>query len=151
MLITSMDNKKIKRYLSLKEVKGRKKEKLFLIEGMHMCYEAFKNDLLVDLIVLENTDISFNYGHEITYVKENIIKKLSNLSTPNNVIGICKIMDNKEIMGNHLLILDDVSDPGNIGTIIRSSKAFNVDTIILSTNSVDIYKKLSLNFMKMVM
>lgn len=139
MLITSVDNKKIKRYLSLKDIKGRKKERLFLVEGMHMCYEAFKNNLLIDLIVLENTDISFNYEREITYVTENIMKRLSNLSTPNNIIGVCKMIDNNEIIGNHILILDEIQDPGNIGTIIRSSKAFNVDTIILSTNSVDIY------------
>ena len=139
MLITSIDNKKIKRYLSLKEIKGRKKEGLFLVEGMHMCYEAFKNNLIIDLIVLENSNISFNYDKEITYVTNNILKKLSSLSTPNNVIGVCKIMDNNEIIGNRILILDEIQDPGNIGTIIRSSKAFNVDTIILSTNSVDIY------------
>ncbi len=139
MLITSVDNRKIKRYVSLKTSKGRKEEGLFLVEGMHMCYEANKNNLLVDLIVLENTEISFSYPSEITYVTENVLKKVSNLSNPTNVIGVCKIIDNKEIIGNHILILDDVQDPGNIGTIIRSSKAFNVDTIILSTNSVDIY------------
>lgn len=139
MLITSVDNKKIKKYVSLKTSKGRKEEKLFLVEGMHMCYEANKNNLLVDLIVLENTDISFSYSGEITYVTLNVLKKVSSLSNPTNVIGVCKIIDNKEIIGNRILILDDVQDPGNIGTIIRSSKAFNIDTIILSTNSVDIY------------
>ena len=139
MLITSVDNKKIKRYSLLKSSKGRKDEGLFLIEGMHLCYEAFKSDLLVDLIVLENTNISFNYSGEITYVKENILKKLSSLSTPSTIIGVCKIANNQKIVGNHILILDDVQDPGNLGTIIRSSCAFNVDTIILSTNSVDIY------------
>lgn len=139
MLITSLENKKIKKYFTLKTAKGRKKEQLFLIEGMHMCYEAFKNNLLVDILVLENTNISFNYESEITYVNENILKKLSSLNTPSNVIGVCKMIENNEIVGNHILILDDVSDPGNIGTIIRSSKAFNIDTIILSTNSVDIY------------
>ena len=139
MVITSVDNKKIKRYVSLKTSKGRKDEKLFLVEGMHMCYEANKNNLLTDLIVLENVNISFSYSGEITYVTSNVIKKLSNLSNPTNVIGICKMIDNKEIIGNHLLILDDVQDPGNIGTIIRSANAFNVDTIILSNNSCDIY------------
>ena len=139
MLITSVDNKKIKKYVSLKMNKGRKEEGLFLVEGMHMCYEANKNNLLVDLIVLENTEISFNYAGEMTYVTENVLKKISNLTNPTSVIGVCKFLDNKEIIGNHILILDDVQDPGNIGTIIRSSCAFNVDTIILSTNSVDIY------------
>ncbi len=139
MLITSVDNKKIKRYVSLKTSKGRKEECLFLVEGMHMCYEANKLGLLVDLLVLENNEISFNYNGEITYVTSNVLKKVSNLSNPSQVIGVCKIIDNQEIVGNRILILDDIQDPGNMGTIIRSSCAFNVDTIILSTNSVDIY------------
>ena len=139
MLITSVDNKKIKRYSSLKNSKDRKKEGLFLIEGMHMCYEANKNNLLVDLLVLENTDISFSYPFEITYITSNVLKKVSSLTNPTTVIGVCKINKNDTIIGEHILLLDDVQDPGNIGTIIRSSKAFNVDTIILSTNSVDIY------------
>ena len=139
MLITSVDNKTIKKYASLKTSKGRKEEGLFLVEGMHMCYEANKNNLLVDLIVLENTEISFSYSGEITYAKENVLKKISSLSNPTNVIGVCKIVNSNEIIGNHILILDDVQDPGNIGTIIRSSLAFNIDTIILSNNSCDIY------------
>ena len=139
MLITSVDNKKIKRYVSLKNSKDRKKEGLFLVEGMHMCYEANKRGLLVDLLVLENSEITFNYAGEITEVSENVMKKVSSLLNPTNVIGVCRMLDNNEIIGNRLLILDDVQDPGNIGTIIRSSCAFNVDTIILSTNSVDIY------------
>lgn len=139
MLITSVDNKKIKKYVSLKNSKDRKKEGLFLVEGMHMCYEAFKNNLLVDILVLENTEITFNYQGEITYITSNVMKKVSNLTNPTTVIGICKIIENNKIVGDHILILDDVSDPGNIGTIIRSANAFNIDTIILSNNTVDIY------------
>ena len=139
MLITSVDNKKIKKYVSLKNSKSRKEEGLFLVEGMHMCYEANKQGLLADLLVLENTEISFSYPGEITYVTLNVMKKVSSLLNPTNVIGVCKINSSNEIIGDRLLILDEVQDPGNIGTIIRSSCAFNVDTIILSTNSVDIY------------
>ncbi len=139
MLITSLDNKKIKRYLTLKNSKGRKEEGLFLVEGMHLCHEAYKAGILMDLLLLDGEQLEFNINIDITYVSENILKKLSNLVNPTNVIGVCKIKEKKEIIGNHLLILDDIQDPGNIGTIIRSSKAFNVDTIILSTNSVDIY------------
>ena len=61
MLITSVDNKKVKKYVSLKNAKERKREGLFLVEGMHMCYESFKNNILVDLLVLENNNISFDY------------------------------------------------------------------------------------------
>ena len=139
MLITSVDNKKIKKYVSLKNSKNRKEEGLFIVEGLHMCYEANKSGLLVDLIMLDNTNISFNYTGEITYVTENVLKKVSNLVNPTGIIGVCRIPDNKEIVGNRILVLDDIQDPGNIGTIIRSANAFNVDTIILSNNSVDIY------------
>ena len=139
MLITSTNNNKIKKYALLKLSKERKKSGMFLVEGMHLCIEAYKSGILLDVLLKEGESLEFSYDKEITYVTDNILKKLSNLSTPNNVIGICKIMDNKEIVGNHILILDDIGDPGNLGTIIRSSKAFNVDTIILSANSVDIY------------
>ncbi len=139
MLIKSLDNKKIKKYASLKNSKNRYSEGMFLVEGMHLCEEAYKENLLVDLLVLDGTKLSFSYPSEITYVTYDILKKVSNLVHPNNIIGVCKIINNHEIKGNHILILDNVSDPGNIGTIIRSSKAFNIDTIILSDNSVDIY------------
>ncbi len=139
MLITSVDNNKIKKYALLKNSKERKKEGMFLVEGMHLCMEAYKNGILLDVLLKEGDSLEFSYNKEITYVKENVLKKLSNLSSPSNVIGICKITNNSEIKGNHILLLDEIQDPGNIGTIIRSSKAFNIDTIILSTNSVDIY------------
>ena len=139
MLITSLDNKKIKKYASLKNSKERKEEGMFLVEGMHLCMEAYKAGILLDILLLEKEELEFSCNIEITYVTSNILKKLSALTNPSKVIGVCKINENKEIRGNHLLILDNIGDPGNIGTIIRSSNAFNVDTIILSTNSVDIY------------
>ena len=139
MLITSVDNKKIKKYMSLKTSKGRYNEQLFLIEGMHLCEEAYKMGYLVDLLVLAGEDIFFAYDKEITYVTETVLKKISNLTNYSKIIGVCQIKEKNMITGNHLLLLDDIADPGNLGTIIRSSKAFSVDTIILSHNSVDIY------------
>ena len=53
-------------------------------------------------------------------------------------MGIC-IKKNTEKLGDRLLVLDDIQDPGNLGTIIRSAVAFNIDTILLSNNSVDLY------------
>lgn len=139
MIITSLDNKKIKKYILLKNSRERKKEGLFLVEGMHLCIEANKYDLLEDILLLEGSELPFEYNKEITYVTESILKKVSTLTNPSNIIGVCKIKNNKNIIGNRLLLLDDIQDPGNLGTIIRSSNAFNIDTIILSNNSVDIY------------
>lgn len=68
------------------------------------------------------------------------MKYISNLDNPNNYIGVCKKEENNFI-GNRIVILDGVQDPGNIGTIIRSCVAFNIDTIILSNESCDIYNQ----------
>ena len=67
-----------------------------------------------------------------------MIKSISSLDTPYKIIGVCKKKEEKEINGN-VLILDGLQDPGNLGTIIRSAVAFNVDTIILSKDTVDLY------------
>ena len=139
MLITSVSNSKIKKYVSLKIRKNRNSEKLFLVEGMHLCMEASRCGLLEDVLLLKDSELEFSYNKEITYVTSNVMKKVSSLTNIPNIIGVCKLLNNNEIKGDKLLLLDNISDPGNLGTIIRSSCAFNIDTIILSKNSVDIY------------
>ena len=139
MLITSLDNKKVKLYTSLSESKNRNINKLFLVMGEHLVKEAISVNNLVDIIVLENYELSFDVKQEITYVTEPIMKKISKMPSIPKVIGVCKILDNKDIKGNKILLLDNIQDPGNLGTIIRSSVAFNVDTIVLSNDTVDLY------------
>lgn len=139
MLITSLENKKIKKYVSLKDAKRRKVEKLFLVEGEHLVYEAYQKGFLVDVLLLDGESMAFHVPFDITYVTSDILKKVSTLTTPSKIIGVCREIEKKNHFGKHVLILDDIQDPGNLGTIIRSSVAFSVDTIILSTNSVDIY------------
>lgn len=136
MIIESVDNKKIKNLRKLKQKKYRDKEKKFLIEGIHLVLEAYKSGNLLEIILEENEEIDINI--ETTYVTKEVIKSLSELEVPYNVIGVCKFSEEKEI-GNKVLILDDIQDPGNLGTIIRSSVAFNVDTIILSDKTVGLY------------
>ena len=73
-------------------------------------------------------------------VTKEIMKKLSTLETPPNIIGVCKIPNHKAgNIGNKILLLDNVQDPGNLGTIIRSAKAFDVDSIVVSNDTVDLY------------
>ena len=137
MIITSLENKKIKKYLKLKNKKHRDLEKLFLIEGEHLVLEALKSDLVVDLFILEG--FSFNIDYPYTYVSESIMKKLSNMESCPKMIAVVKFLPQKEILGDKVLLLDDIQDPGNLGTIIRSSLAFGVTDIILNLNSVDLY------------
>ena len=136
MIIESVDNKKIKNLRKLHQKKYRDEEKKFLVEGIHLVTEAYNSGNLLEIILLNSEEMNFNVP--VTYVTDNVMKSLSNLDTPYNVIGVCSYPKEKEI-GNKILILDDIQDPGNLGTIIRSSVAFNVDTIILSKNTVDVY------------
>ena len=136
MLIGSTDNNKIKNLRKLHQKKYRDETKTYLIEGPHLVNEAFKSGNLLEIIVLYGEE--YDMDVPITYVTENVMKSLSELDTPYNIIGICKY-DETTSIGNKVLMLDDVQDPGNLGTIIRSACAFNVDTIIMSKNFVDLY------------
>lgn len=136
MLYTSVDNSKIKDIRKLNQKKYRDKKNMFLIEGEHIVLEAYKTGNLKELILEQ--DILFPLNIDTMYVTNNIINYISSLETPSNIMGICEKLDEKEL-GNRILILDEIQDPGNLGTIIRSAVAFNFDTIILGNNTVDLY------------
>lgn len=137
MIITSLENNKIKKYLKLKNKKNRDEDKLFIVEGEHLVEEAIKNDLLFDLLVLENYECKIDFPY--TIVSNSVMKKLSDMESIPKVIGIVKMKESNNTFGNHILILDDIQDPGNLGTIIRSSVAFNVTDIVLGLGCVDLY------------
>lgn len=136
MLITSINNQTIKELDKLKQKKHRDLEQKFLIEGEHLVEEAEKSGVLEKIILLENSEYPSKL--EKIYVSKNVMKKLSSLDTPPNIIGVCKMLSKKKL-GKKVLLLDDIQDPGNLGTIIRSSVAFNVDSIVMSLNTVDLY------------
>lgn len=135
-IVTSLDNKRIKNFSKLLNKKYRDEEGKFLVEGEHLVEEAYKAGVLLEIIKCE--DYIGEYDVPTTLVTYEVIKKLSNTQSPQRIIGVCKKLEEKEI-GNKVLILEDLQDPGNLGTIIRSSVAFNVDTIIVSNNTVDMY------------
>lgn len=136
MYIESLSNKRIKELNKLKTKKYRDQENLFLVEGYHLVSEAYNAGILKEVLVLKDTEVS--YDCNIIYTTEEVLKYLSDVDTPQNIIGVCNKIDNNKI-GNKVVILDDIQDPGNLGTIIRSAVAFNFDTLILSNNSVDVY------------
>lgn len=136
MLISSTDNVRIKDFKKLQNKKYRDKNNLFFVEGEHLVLEAYKSGYLKTLIVQEGN--KFLLDIDTLYVTNNVIKYLSELETPQPIMGICKKIESKNINGN-VMIIDNIQDPGNLGTIIRSSVAFNLDTLIISKESVDPY------------
>lgn len=136
MIYSSTTNDKIKNIKKLNDKKYRDMTGLFLIEGEHLVIEAYKNNCLKILIVEENYDFKLNLETIITTT--NVLKYISKLDHPPKVMGVCYKRDIKRV-GDKVLILDNVQDPGNLGTIIRSAVAFDIDTIILGADCVDLY------------
>ena len=136
MLITSLDNDRIKGYIKLKDRKYRKKTRKYIVEGMHLVLEACKAGVVEELIIEKDVVLPINLP--TICVTNEIINKISDMESPSNVMALCN-MKESSITGDKILMLDDLQDPGNLGTIIRSALAFNVDTIVLSPNTVDLY------------
>ena len=138
MLITSTDNKKIKEINKLKLKKYRDLEGKYIVETPNLIKEAYLNDSLLEVYILEGTTLPFKLDVETHEVTENVMNKIKSINT-SKVLGICKKKESNIYEGTHFLLLDGVQDPGNLGTILRSSLAFGVDTVILSEDSCDLY------------
>lgn len=134
-MIESLNNEKIKYYTKLNDKKYRKSEKLFIAAGEHLVTEALKKNIVKEILLLNGEE---NVYGDVTYVTSDILKKVSDLTNYPKVLAICYIKDDLKIEGN-VVALDNIKDPGNLGTIIRSAVAFNYDTILLSEECVDIY------------
>ena len=136
MIITSLDNDNVKKWKKLCKKKYRDEFGIYLVEGEHLVEEAYKSGVLDKVIVLDGEDYSYD---NIIYVSYEVMKAISSLDTPNRIMGVCKKKESNELLGKRYLLLDGVQDPGNLGTIVRSAVAFNIDTIVLSDDTVDLY------------
>ena len=143
-MITSVTNKKIKEIHKLKENRNIKKYQKYLIEGVHLVEEALKSELVEEIIVSENftnSKVFDNFYGEVTIVSENVFKSLTDTVTTQGVIAVCKIKNKQLDISKYsrVLIIDQVQDPGNLGTIIRTADAFSFDCIILGKGTTSIY------------
>lgn len=137
MLYSSTENNKIKEIKKLNNKKYRDLKDEFLIESKHLVMEAYKTGYLKELILEQNELLPLNI--DTMYVTKNVLNYISDTESPQKIMGVCSKIKEKDDLGDKILILDNIQDPGNMGTIIRSAVAFNVDTIIVSNDSVDIY------------
>lgn len=147
-VIRSVQNDNVKYYEKLKDKAFRRKEQKFILEGRHLVEEALKTEL-IEIIMSTDEEYLKSLGDSIeTYlVTDAIIAKLSSTKNPQNVLGIAKMFTNdlrviKNIVKekkSSLVMFDEINDPGNLGTLIRTAAALGYDGIILSKNSCDIY------------
>ena len=136
MVITSLENKKVKDVVKLQSKKYRDLTNTFVVETEHLVEEAKKAGIIKDLFIVED---EFVDNDNTYFVTNEVMRKMSSMESPSNVLAVCEKNNSKEIIGDKILLIDGVQDPGNLGTIIRSSVAFGVTTIVLSHDTVDLY------------
>lgn len=137
MVVTSLDNSKVKKYRKLQKRKYRDQYGEYIVEGLHLVLEAYKAGVLEEVILQDGVDVPVPGPY--TYFSSEVMSKISTMDTPSIIMGLCRKVKDESVIGNRILILDGIQDPGNLGTIIRSAVAFNIDTIVLSENTVDLY------------
>lgn len=137
MIISSLENDRVKSLVRLGQKKYRDEVSKYLVEGEHLVEEAIKAGVVDYIVVLDGFYEEYDIDKMI--VTYDVLKKISNMDNPPSIMAVCSKKNDKEIVGNKILLLEEIQDPGNLGTIIRSSLAFNIDTIILTEGSVDLY------------
>ncbi len=134
MIYTSKQNATIKEIASLKDKKYRQKLGLYIAEGIKMVNEAIKYNLPIQKIVVTENTLStiLPSNYETIIVSEDVFSYLSQEVAPQGVLAVISITKNLvKSSGKRALILDGVSDPGNLGTIIRTAVAFNYSDLYL--------------------
>ena len=146
MIISSKENSIIKEVKKLKEKKYRKDK--YIIEGFKMVEEAIQEKIRIDLIVISeafyNTNLYISKminDYNYVIVSNNVFKELADVKTPQGIMAVVykNLKQNIDINTNYIMILDDVQDPGNIGTIIRTLDSANIKQLVVSRGTVDSY------------
>ncbi len=147
--IKKLSKNQLKIINSLKTKKYRFKNNLFLVEGLKSCKELIDSakNLIKFFVITDNFNTSNNdlleliiqNNYDLYYVESTKFKNLSDTITPQQIIAIATLKPQKFILDSPIVILDNITDPGNLGTIIRSMDWFGIDQLILSKNCVDIF------------
>jgi RNA methyltransferase, TrmH family len=135
-----LSKNQIKLITSLQQKKYRKQHQLFFAEGIKVIEELMRSQFeLQSLFVTEPLDFNVTKD-KIHTISAAELKKISALTTPNNCLAVFKIpIENFSISKGLIVALDDVRDPGNLGTIIRLCDWFGVEHLVCSPETVDIY------------
>ncbi|MBQ3546826.1 MAG: RNA methyltransferase [Lachnospiraceae bacterium] len=152
-MISSTSNAQIKNIIQLQaKSKAREKQNCFIVEGIRMFMEVPATDI-IKIYVAESFFVKSAdnvkekiKASEYEIVTDEVFKKISDTKTPQGIMVIVRRSETNlnDILENIsekslFLILEDIQDPGNLGTILRTSEAGGVTGIIMSKNTVDIY------------
>ncbi len=130
----------IKFIKSLQQKKYRNQNGMFVVEGIKTVQELLDSNFEPYKIYSTSAELFQYLGDQIEIISEVELKKISGLRSPNKVLGIFKIPQPRKVDENDwILALDDVRDPGNLGTIIRLCDWFGIKNLVCSEQTVDCY------------
>ncbi len=154
LIISSKDNQNIKNTVKLKKsAKYRKQSGLFLAEGLRVCFDAMLSGAKIETLFVTETSAEKHfekysrlseYAGKTFVVTPELFSIISDTQTPQGFLCVIKALD-KTIQfdtiknGGKFLALDNVQDPNNLGTILRSAEAFGISGVIMSSDCCDIY------------
>ena len=130
----------IKFIKNLQQKKYRNQNGMFVVEGIKTVQELLDSNIEPYKIYCSSTALFQDLGDQIEIISEVDLKKMSSLKNPNKVLGIFKFPQPRKVDENDwILALDDVRDPGNLGTIIRLCGWFGIKHLVCSEQTVDCY------------
>ena len=149
-IISSKDNEIIKNIRKLKEKKYRDIENSYIIEGIKLIKEAIEEKANIKQIVMceefsddeVDKDTLFELArHNLINVTKNVFNLITDVKTPQGIIAVVEKKQNKDANYKEdiIIALDDIQDPGNLGTILRTVDSANLKQVIVSKNTVDVY------------
>lgn len=148
-MITSTSNPQVKRLLQLqKKSKARNEEKVFLVEGLRMFSEVPKERVekvyISESLYNRKKLVQDLRDFDVEILSDSVFSRVSDTKTPQGILCVVrqKTYDLEKIFkikNPHFIILDNLQDPGNLGTIVRTAEGAGVDAVFLSKESVDIY------------
>lgn len=146
-MITSTSNPRIKNIMNLKKKgKTRKEQDVFIVEGLKMFREA-PEEHIVDTYVSADfyqKNRLLLQGIKVEIVDDRVFQSVSDTKTPQGILSVVKQFHYclHDLLGKeapHLLLLENLQDPGNLGTILRTAEGAGVTGIFMSSDTVDIY------------
>lgn len=146
-IITSRDNAKVKRLVSLHKRENARRECLVFLEGERLCKDAFESGISPCEVIVTEKNIpwaeKYADGAEVTVLIDDCFKKIASTVNPQGIACIIKqpVLETGipfRADGNDIYaVLEDIQDPGNLGTIIRTADAFDFTAVIMSPSTCD--------------
>lgn len=144
--ITSKQNTKVKEWAKLKTKKGRSQSGNYLLEGWHLVHEAILNHEPIQTILVTETElnnIDLPKTYEVVIITDDIAKHIASTVTPQGVFAVLRMPTATPLTAETLkgawLMLDQVQDPGNIGTMVRTADAAGFEGVIFGTGASSRY------------